>query len=246
MFEPHKKHNATIIHRRIPTSFLITFLLIGSILAGCSPTATPTTEVAPPETTQTPDEGEPANESFPSIVRLPGGSEISLEPDTYLEIIRVSDLSPGDSGHEVMLHRGKIEVDSKLPGGIWFTVYNRDYYFARVTGSTMSVLYDMITKQFLVSCDEGTCELGLNGEASQTLETNQQGCIDEFGNFIGPFDDVDFDDLSELCVFEPQETETPTATETGTPTPSLTPASEETATAACVDFESQFPGTPCP
>lgn len=246
MFESHKKHNAKIHHRSIPALFLITFIFIGFVLVGCSSTATPTPEVDQPETTQTPDSGESASELFPSIVRLPGGSEISLEPDTYLEIIRVSDLSPGDSGHEVMLHRGKIEVDSQLPEGTWFTVYNRDYYFARVTGSIMFVLYDLITGQFLVSCDEGTCELGLDEETSQTLETNQQGCIDEYGHFIGPFDDVDFDELSELCVYEPQETQAPEATETDTPTPSLTPASEETATAACEDFESQFPGTPCP
>ena len=59
------------------------------------------------------------------------------------------------------------------------------------------------------------------------------------------FDDVGFDELGELCVYDPsQETEPPE--DTDTPTPSETPDSEGTATAACQDFESQFPGTPCP
>ena len=97
----------------------------------------------------------------------------------------------------------------------------------------------------MMSCVEGACESGQDGEASLTLGLNQQGCIDEEGHYIGPFDDVGFDELGELCVYDPsQETEPPE--DTDTPTPSETPDSEGTATAACQDFESQFPGTPCP
>ncbi len=40
----------------------------------------------------------------------------------------------------------------------------------------------------------------------------------------------------------PTRTPTPTLTSTLTPTPNLA----ATATAACADFESKFPGTPCP
>jgi hypothetical protein len=182
---------------------------------------------------------------MPSIVRLPDGSEISLEADSYLEIVKVSGLSSDDSGHEVLLHRGKIEIDSQLPEGTWFTVYNRNYHFARVTGSVMVLFYDPETGNFMMSCVEGVCEFGINGQTSLTLEPNQQGCIDEEGHFIGPFDDVGFDDLGELCVFDDtQETEAPA--DTDTPTPSTTQDSDGTATAACKDFESQFPGTPCP
>jgi hypothetical protein len=247
MLACQKKHSEKNLHHRIPALCVIACLGIGWILAGCSPTATPTIQVEPPEETQQPEEGGSTDGSLPSIIRLPDGSEISLEPDSYLEIIKVSDVSSGDSGHEVLLHRGTIEVNSQLPEGSWFTVFDRNYYFARVTGSVMVIYYDPVTGKFMMSCVEGLCEFGQDGQTALALGTNQQGCIDADGHFIGPFDNVDFDELSELCVFEePQETEPPEATDTGTPTPSQTPDSEGTATAACIDFESQFPGTPCP
>jgi hypothetical protein len=245
MFAFYKKHNAKIFHFQVPALFLITCIVIGFVLAGCSSIANPPTEVDRSELTQLPEAAGSANELMPSIIRLPDGSEISLEPDTYLEIIKVSDLSSGDSGHEVLLHRGKIEINSQLPEGTWFTVYNRSYYYARVTGSIMVIFYDPASGKFIMSCVEGSCESGLSGKTSLTFGTNQQGCIDEEGHFIGPFDNIGFDELSKLCVFTgPQETQPPEATDT--PTPSKTPDSEGTATAACIDFESQFPGTPCP
>lgn len=62
--------------------------------------------------------------------------------------------------------------------------------------------------------------------------------IDPSGPRICPPSDLS---ACPTCGSEPS---TPTAAET--PLPSSTPDLAATATSACVDFEEQFPGTPCP
>jgi hypothetical protein len=222
-------------------------IVVGIFLTGCTSNASPTTQVDQTEESQKPETSDATTEILPSIVRFPDSSIISLAPDAYIEIASIEELTSEEPGHEIMLHRGKIEVNSQLPEGIWFTVFNRNYYLARVTGSIMILYFDSVTGQFMMDCVEGLCEFGMNLQNMQSMAENHQGCIDEEGNFFGPFDGVSFDELKELCVdIIPTDTPTTETTETNTPTTSQTPDSEATATASCKDFESQFPGTPCP
>jgi hypothetical protein len=233
--------------KHIPILFLLAISSVVLLLAGCSSTPTPATQEEPSALSQATETSPPPIDIAPSIVRLPDGSEISMESDTYIEILKVDGLPSDDSGHEIMLHRGEISVESQLPQGKWFTVVNRDYYYARVTGSIFIVFYDPDSGQFMIECVNGDCEMGPDLQNIVGLLEGQMGCLDEEGNFFGPYSDIDFEELSEVCVFSEQpETPTTTYTETSTPEPSGTLDDEATATAACKDFESQFPGTPCP
>jgi hypothetical protein len=246
MYKIHDK-NTMGFNNQISIFYLLAISSAVLLLAGCSSTPTPATQEEPSALSKTIETSPPPIDLAPSIVRLPDGSEIIMEADAYIEILRVDGLSSGESGHEIMLHRGQISVESLLPQGEWFTVVNRDYYYARVTGSIFIVFYDPVSDQFMIECVSGDCEMGPDLQNIVGLVAGQMGCLDEEGNFFGPYSDIDFEELSEVCVFSEQpETPTATHTETSTPEPSGTPDDEATATAACKDFESQFPGTPCP
>jgi hypothetical protein len=233
--------------KQISRFHILIVLSIALLLAGCSSTPTPATQEEPSALPQATETSSTPIDLAPSVVRLPDGSEISMESDAYIEILKIAGLSSGESGHEIMLHRGEINVESLLPQGEWFTVVNRDYYYARVSGSIFIVFYDPVSDQFMIECVSGDCEMGPDLQNIVGIVAGQMGCLDEEGNFYGPYSDIDFEELSEVCVFSEQpEAPTATHTETSTPEPSVASDEEATATAACKDFESQFPGTPCP
>lgn len=187
-------------------------------------------------------------ETGQNYIRLPDGSEIILGLNSEIELNKVFGLTRGASEHEVLLLRGTILVISRLPEGRWFTVINPDGYIARVTGSVMVVGYDAETGQFITDCVEGDCELGPDAQTLFQLAADDQGWLDENGNFQGPFE-VDMEELrttyGEAIPTEPPDTETPEP-DTETPEPDTeTPDAEAAATAACEEHLSQFPLTPC-
>jgi hypothetical protein len=259
MCSNNKKLNPKQVPLRFHKIILLTTGIIAFQLVGCKPTSTPPIQGEITGSPQTTEVSMPSDLP-PSTVLLPDGSEISLDPDAYIEIINVDGLSSGEPGHEIKLHRGQIVVTSKLPEGTWFTVFSKSNYIARVTGSIIVLLYDPITGQFMLDCVKGTCEMGPNLQNIHELSAEHQGCLNIWGNFFGPYENIDFEELSVICAQlvptytptpEPLQTMDATATAAclefqlqfpGTPCPSL----DATATAACKDFELQFPGTPCP
>lgn len=109
----------------------------------------------------------------------------------------------------------------------------------------MELSFDPATGQYLMNCREGACRMGQNIDKLFFVLQQQQGCMDQAGNFYGPFDNVDFEDLAELCDNSTPSELPPTATLTPAP-PTATPDIQATATASCLAYENQFPGTPCP
>ena len=156
---------------------------------------------------------------------------------------QVAGLTNGATEHILKLHYGEVLVNSNLPAGKWFTVYSPDGYIARVTGSIMVVGYDAATGRFLTSCVDGDCELGPDVQNLLQLAAQDQGWLDENGNFLGPFD-VDLEVLQATYgTIIPTE-----AVETSTPVGfTSTPDLAATGTAVCQEFHSNFPLTPtCP
>lgn len=226
-------------------------ILTAIIMVGCSPntpvavdtpTAPPTggapvvsAETSGPPAVSAETSGPPTVSGAPlvirtdagsSYVRLPDGSEIFIEPNTEIELNQVSGLTNGASEHVVQLRYGEILVISQLPAGKWFTVISPDGYIARVTGSIIVVGYDEATGQFLTSCVEGDCELGPDAQSLLQLAAQDQGWLDENGNFLGPFD-VDLDELRA--------------------TYGIVISTQLDAIEACNEFHSNFPLTPtCP
>jgi len=189
-------------------------------------TSTPVSEAQETVTSVSGDPMVVKYETGQTYIRLPDGSELILGLDTEIEFIKIFGLSPGVAQHEILLKSGVILVNSQLPEGAWFTVFNPDGHVARVTGSIMVVGYDADTGEFLTDCVEGDCELGPDAQALFKLAADEQGWLDKDGNFQGPYD-VDMDELRETY---------------GDKIPDM----DAKATQACSDFQGQFPGTPCP
>ena len=239
--------------RFISQKSISVLLVLTTLLTACSFTSPTASPVPPTDTasTQIPESETPTEEMAPtetesmlgtSIVKFPDGSEITLYTDSAIAIITILDLVPAVPAHAISLQKGHIIVNSQLADGIWFTVLNPFNYVAVVTGSSMELAFDPETGLYLMECEEGTCKMGTDNENLYDVLEEQQGCIDETGNFFGPFDDVPFDELDEHC----QEL---IATSTPAPDgqqPDTTPDIRASATAACEEFEGDFPGTPCP
>jgi len=164
------------------------------------------------------------------IIRLPDGSEIILDSDAEIALTKIFGHTAGASYHEIILLRGKILVDSKLPEGEWFRVLNPDGFIAQVTGSKLIVDYDPVNRKFVAQCVEGDCELGPDEQELIELAAKTEGWLDENGEFDGPIE-IDMDVIRE---------------EYGEKIPEETPDHEATATAVCEQHQSQNPGTPCP
>jgi len=175
-------------------------------------------------------EEEDDNEERRRIIRLPDGSEIVLDPDAEVVLTKIFGHTAGASYHEIILLKGRIFVESKLPEGEWFRVLNPDGFIAQVTGSKIVVDYDPVNRKFVAQCVEGDCELGPDDQALIELAAKEEGWLDENGEFDGPME-VDLDELREIYVDR---------------IPEETPDREAEATAACEEFERQNPATPCP
>jgi len=171
-------------------------------------------------------------ETGKSVIRLPDNSEIILGLDTEIELLEIYDLTPQATKHEILLLRGIIYVESKLPDGIWFTVLNPKGQKVRVTGSIMIVDYDADAGLFKTDCVEGDCVF-LSPEDQEILHlaAHEHGWLDENGFFDGPIA-VNIEELRRVYGEEK--------------IPEKEPDLDATATQACNDFQSEFPGTPCP
>ena len=191
-----------------------------------------------------------------SSYRLPDGSELYNHPGTEIEITKLSGFTADSTGHEITLKQGQVHIISRLPVGEWFTVVSSNGHIARVKGSIILVDFNTQVGLFTVVCIEGICELGLDFQQLLALSASDRGWFDADGNFLGPFD-VNLDDLrmiyGELIPVGPPvsldlftETPSPTPTPSPTSTPSPTPDLAASATAACEQFQVEFPGTPCP
>jgi len=230
-------------------SFGTLIILAAMLLSACSftaasPTLPPDTELAPVPETPTAEilPTETATFAGTSIVQFPDGSEITLYTDAIIDIITILDLAPEIPAHAITLHKGHIIVNSKLPDGIWFSVLNPFNYVAVVTGSIIELAFDPSTGLYIMDCKEGVCKMGIDNEHLFDILEQQQGCLDQAGNFFGPYDNVAFEELADLCQNGiPAATPTPVAQQ-----PSETPDIRASATAACNEFEGEFPGTPCP
>ena len=224
--------------------FLAAMLLSACSFTTASPTPLPDTDPAPvPETpTEEIPPTEPVLVAGTSIVQFPDGSEITLFSDAIIDIITILDLAPEVHAHAITLQKGHIIVNSQLPDGIWFSVLNPFNYVAVVTGSIIELAFDPSTGLYIMDCKEGVCKMGIDNEHLFDILEQQQGCLDQAGNFFGPFDNVAFEELADLCQNGiPAATLTPVAQQ-----PSETPDIRASATAACNEFEGEFPGTPCP
>jgi len=240
-----KRERGRISRNPINVFMVLIILLISACsFSTTSPTPPPDTEPAP--VPETPTEEIVLTETptlmGTSIVLFPDGSQITLFVDSLIDIITILDLAPEVPAHAITLHKGHIIVNSKLPDGIWFSVLNPFNYVAVVTGSIIELAFDPSTGLYIMDCKEGACKMGIDNEHLFDVIEQQQGCMDEEGNFFGPFNDVAFDELTDLCQNSiPAETPTPSGEE-----PSATPDIQASATAACNEFEGEFPGTPCP
>lgn len=224
-------------------------VLVVLLLSACSFFTTSPTP--PPDTAPTPVSETPTEEILPtttasvmgtSIVQFPDGSAITLFADSLIDIITILDLVPDVPAHGITLQKGHIIVNSQLPEGLWFSVVNPFNFVALVTGSIMELAFDPDTGLYIMDCKEGTCKMWVDNENLFDVLEQQQGCMDKTGNFFGPFVDVAFDELADLCQnYIPIETPTPEGQQ-----PSATPDIRASATAACEEFASEFPGTPCP
>ncbi len=165
-----------------------------------------------------------------NIVRLPDGSEIILGLDSEIELTKIFGHTQGATDHEIILLKGTILVVSNLPEGKWFRVLNPNGHIAQVTGSVMVVGYNPETGIFITACVDGDCELGSDAQALFKVAAEEEGWLDENGNFQEPVE-VDMDELRAIY---------------GDKIPEEVPDLEAEATAACGEFQSQFPGTPCP
>lgn len=238
----------TLCFRQLSPSFLVVCLLvIASLLAGCSSPETPVTQLEPTEDEPIVETRAPSIDVEQSTIRLPDGSVISLAADSHIEIIEIDEVASGESGHEILLHSGKISIESKLPAGTWFTIFTRNYFLARVSGSIMMLVVDPMTGRFMIECIEGFCELGSDLQNLFNITETYKACLDQEGIFFGPFADITFGELLEICgTGIPVDTPTSEVTATYTPESTSTPDVEATATQSCIDFETENPGTPCP
>ena len=239
----HEKRR-NYFHKTIILSVFLAAILISA--CSFSGTSTPLSDATSTPASETSTEDILATETpaaqGSSVIKFPDGSEITLYTGAQIDIITILDLAPDVSAHAITLQKGHIIVSSQLPDGIWFSVLNPLSYVVVVTGSIMELEFDPESGFYLLDCIEGTCKMGTDNEHLFDVLEGQQACMDEAGNFFGPFDDIAFEDLSDLCQ-NSISIEPPTSVaETSTATPDI----RASATAACSDFEDDFPGTPCP
>ncbi len=200
-------------------------ILIFVFLAGCGSSTTPVPEL--------------------SIIQLPDGSRIVLMGNSEISFSGIAGLGTGLAENQAWLIHGEALIVSQQPAGTWFTILNPGGFIVHVAanlgtpGATMLVNYDPATGQFAVDCISGICELGPDAGHLVIVPPNEQGSLDQNGVFQGPF------------ASDPSISGTyGNYYQSGAPIPTyvLTPTSDQaaTATAACQQFNSQFPGTPCP
>jgi hypothetical protein len=234
---------------------LVVFLML--FVLGCTGIETeiplPPTQEEPPNSTAT-HSPTPEQASQNSAITLPDGSLIILSPDSQIEVVQQLGLSTGVQEIILTLVQGKILVAPDSKAGTIFTVQATAGYTARTSGCAMVVDFRK-PFTFELTCIGGDCEMG---ESPYELNRISPNHIWEYQVSTltdnGPIDlgalQKDYGGNLPECVINPQArpTSTVTATTTPTPTRTLTPTLDlaATATEACLQFQEEFPATPCP
>ncbi|MBM3152838.1 MAG: FecR domain-containing protein [Chloroflexi bacterium] len=206
-------------------------------LAGCSPVSLSPSTSQPVES--------PIwiySQGGQTCFQLPDGSQVFLDPYTQVKINKAVGVTAGAISNELFLFKGRISIRSLLPAGQWFIVFSPEGFIGQVERTTEALLelsYDPVARSFMVACGQGNCLLGTNASNLTLLALQTLNGFDGAGNQIGWVPTVATPPPAD-CLEIPAATPTPAPSET--PTPDL----PGTATAACQQFESQFPGTPCP
>jgi hypothetical protein len=236
------------------------------LLAGCK-ADDPVLEIT---VTPTPT---PAEKS--SVMVFPDGSKIVLRPEANVEVIMLAGINPEISEIRVRLIQGEILVVPKLAPGNWFTVINPGGYIARIDGCAMVVSNSVVmggnavSGSFEVKCIAGRCEFGPDANHLFAVANNENGVSQvSFDGSSAGFDleqlkaiyGLDFPDCTQYVPITggeaptPQPTQqvalqaTPQPTTGSTSQPGLQPSVDFAATATqnCLDFQANFPSTPCP
>ena len=186
----------------------------------------------------------------PSIIHLPDDSRVLLMGDTDVEV-------PQWNGTEVrgVMNWGELLVISHLPAGTWFIFENSLGYIARVTsdpsipGAIMRLVYDRSTGIFTLDCIKGICDIGPDDQRMTTVLFGNQAWLDLGGNIQGP-QAFDLNPITKVYgAYIENGSQAPTSDISSFPgveTPTSTPDFAATATESCIQFQSQFPATPCP
>lgn len=242
---------------KLPSQTLILFLsliLIFSMgISGCkpAPTWTPLATITPLPTstfTMVPPSMTPTPEVINSAITLPDGSMIIVKPQTDVKVLSQPGVPAGATEVQLQINRGEIMVIPNPDSGNWLTVISSKYYVARSQGCAMVVKFDDLADAFEMKCIGGTCEAGSDIDHLSPVPTNMVWAFQR-GNYL-KLADIDFSQISEefadhlpICLAAAMNEGIP-VTGGETPTPEVDLGA--TATAACADFHSRFPATPCP
>lgn len=226
--------------------FVLLMALFSLSLVACGG-GEPLTQTPQETIESTPIPADQVTERGFSTLTLPDGSRVLLQEDADVEIMALVTGNSDVNENKLLLNQGLILVFSEQPDGTWFTVENKIGGLGRVTGSIMLFWFDVDTGEFIVVCISGICQVGSDPDNLIDLESGSYVRISSDGELLemGNYEDLDFFELFEDVIIP---TEEPAPTETGTPIPeeSETPDQGATATAACTEFHSEFPLTPCP
>jgi hypothetical protein len=237
----------------------IAFILLTFILAGCTAPATPEPVIVPVTGNQPPTAIPPTplpviapvESESNSIMVLPDGSKIVIRPKTQVEVISFPNEKSPEVEITLKLVQGDILVLPNPDSGNWFSVQNTEGNMARVVGCGMTVSVDRVSKDFGMKCIGGNCELGLDANNMFPVNVNEAWTIQK-GALGGPtpMDMAQLDKLYDGQLPSSCPASIPIPVTGGEITPTLPPTPKAdigaTATAACKDFKSKFPRTPCP
>ena len=243
---------------------LILMLCISILLiSGCDQT--------PPATAEENTMATPTPPGKNSVISFPDGSKLVVRPQTSFDLIAVAGIPPGQTETGIRLNYGEIMVVPNHNSGYWFTVINPGGYMARLNGCAMTVSNNVIltndgaSGSFEIKCIAGICEFGpdanhlfpisvLEYGSSQVALGDTEVKFDlgileaiygaDFPNcldYVPPTTEELASQLDQQT--DPQSTPTPSATQ-----PLIQPTGDfaATATASCLEFIENFPGTPCP
>jgi hypothetical protein len=254
-WEVKMKHN----HCNGKQTIFIAFILLSIILVGCAAPATPEPVIVPVTGNQQPTAVPatplpviaPAESESNSVLSLPDGSKIVIRPKTQVEVISFPNEKSPDVDIILKLVQGDLLVLPNPDSGKWFSVQNAEGNMARVVGCGMVVSVDPVSKDFGMKCIGGNCELGLDSKNMFPVNVNESWVIQQ-GALHGPtpVDMAQLDKLYDGQLPAACPANIPIPVTGGEVTPTLPPTQQvdigATATAACKDFKSKFPRTPCP
>jgi hypothetical protein len=171
-----------------------------------------------------------------SVLTLSDGSKVIVMPNADAAVIQPKS---GDDPIEIKINltRGDILVIPNTKSGKRIAVVSTGY-LARITGCAMAVNADLASNNFGLKCLSGNCELGTDADHLQKVKASEG-----WAYLNGIIQKASAIDLSKLkAMFGADLPDCPVVPVTGG---EAAPANAA-ATSSCKDFQSKFPGTPCP